>query len=150
MHLTLAFLGEMRDHDIDRVTEIMEETSRKYESFELVFTKPGIFRDINQPRVLWMGLEAPEILFKMREELCSRLRNEGLYSDEKRFSPHITLGRMKFINDRENLHKVINSNTTHYIPVEKVNEIILYQSILKPDGPQYISVCKAFLKSPGP
>ncbi len=137
IHLTLAFLGESDEDQVSKAGEIMREAANNFESFEITFNGTGVFRDIRQPRVIWLGIEAPQSLYDLREVICEALKEEGLYRDEKPFRPHLTLGRMKYIANKNVLAEILKSSGSHDLPSQTVNELILYESILKPDGPVY-------------
>ena len=137
IHLTLAFLGESDEDQVSKAGEIMREAANNFESFEITFNGTGVFRDIRQPRVIWLGIEAPQSLYDLREVICEALKEEGLYRNEKPFRPHLTLGRMKYIANKNVLAEILKSSGSHDLPSQTVNELILYESILKPDGPVY-------------
>lgn len=137
IHLTLAFLGESDEDQVSKAGEIMREAANNFESFEITFNGTGVFRDIRQPRVIWLGIEAPQSLYDLREVICEALKEEGLYRDKKPFRPHLTLGRMKYIANKNVLAEILKSSGSHDLPSQTVNELILYESILKPDGPVY-------------
>ncbi len=150
IHLTLAFLGENDEDQVSKAGEIMREAANNYEPFEINFNGTGVFRDIRQPRVIWLGIEAPQSLYDLREVICEALKEEGLYRDEKPFRPHLTLGRMKYIAKKNVLADILKSSDSHDLSPQTVNELILYESILKPDGPVYSPLRKVRLKTPAP
>lgn len=143
MHLTLAFLGEMDEDQVRKAGTIMKEIVADYSSFPIDFAETGVFRSINHPRVIWIGLKAPDILYEMRENLCRKLREADLYRDEKKFSPHITLGRMKYISNRDLLSDITGPGQNNKIPSQTIREVILFESILKPEGPVYSALLRA-------
>ncbi|MBS0012247.1 MAG: RNA 2',3'-cyclic phosphodiesterase [Bacteroidales bacterium] len=137
MHLTLAFLGERDEIEVQKSGDIMSELAQLSEAFQIAFSGTGVFRDLNHPRVIWIGLKVPDVLHDMRKLLCTRLKEEGLYSDEKPFRPHITIGRVKYISKRKALAEILHKTEENDLPPQEVNELILYESILKPGGPEY-------------
>ena len=149
IHLILAFLGENDEDQVSKAGEIMLEAANNYESFEITFNGTDVFRDISQPRVIWLGIEAPQSLYDLREVICEALKEEGLYRDEKPFRPHITLGRMKYIANKQMLADILKSSGSYDLTSQTVNELILYESILKPHGPIYSILRKVRLKKPG-
>ena len=149
IHLTLAFLGETDEDQVSKAGKIMREAANNYESFEITFNGTDVFRDISQPRVIWLGIEAPQSLYDLREVICEALKEEGLYRDKKPFRPHLTLGRMKYIANKNVLADILKSSGSYDLPSQTVNELILYESILKPDGPVYRLLREVRLKNPG-
>ncbi len=135
MHLTLAFLGDIDKRQQEEAVKVLRETACGFEPFSVEFTGAGLFRDLRRPRVLWLGIEAGDILCEMRSALCHRLIEAGLLDEEKPFSPHLTLGRMKRIENRERLSELLSEPGGHKLPPQQVSEIILYESILRPGSP---------------
>jgi len=64
----------------------------------------------------------------------------GYLRDHGKFKPHLTLGRIKFISDLFVFHEILNDFNKDQLQVLKVDKLILYESILKPQGPEYISL----------
>ncbi|MEA1886856.1 MAG: RNA 2',3'-cyclic phosphodiesterase [Bacteroidota bacterium] len=149
IHLTLAFLGNKDEEQVNRVGDIMCEVVKNYEPFEISFNVTGVFRDIRKPRVIWLGIKAPQLLYEMQGMICDKLKKEGLYEEDKPFKPHLTIGRMKYIVEREILSAIVESAEAYNLPPQPVNELILYESITKPEGPVYYPLRKARLKNPG-
>jgi len=148
MHLTLAFLGDMDERQEKMAAGIVSDTAASFEPFSISFTGTGLFRDLRRPRVIWLGIKADDTLFDLRDMLCRKLEKEGLYKDEKPFKPHLTLGRMKHIKDRELLSSLLSATTGHELPSQTVSEIVLYESLLKPGGPVYKKIRKGMLRQP--
>jgi 2'-5' RNA ligase len=70
--------------------------------------------------------------------LHKKLEIVGFENDRQNFVPHLTVGRIK----KELIHKrsfqqKIDPFNSQFIQDVKVNEVILYESILKPTGPVY-------------
>jgi len=61
----------------------------------------------------------------------------GFSHAEKAFNPHLTLGRIKFIQDKDVLYSLVNKYKSTFIQQVTVSEIIFYQSILSSEGPTY-------------
>lgn len=135
MHLTLAFLGDIDKQQQEEAAKVLRETAHGFEPFTIEFTGAGLFRDLRRPRVLWLGIEAGDTLYRMRSVLCHRLKEERLLDEEKAFRPHLTLGRMKRIENRERLSDLLSEVRGHKLPPQHVKEVILYESILREGSP---------------
>ena len=93
MHLTLRFIGEV---DGGLLRDICEELAViQGEIFSLQLEGVGFFPPRGKPRVLWVGLHKVEALLQLRNRIESRLVALGLEAEGKKFSPHITLARLK-------------------------------------------------------
>lgn len=139
-HLTLKFLGEVSEDLIPHIEDTMIEVSNFVNPFYLFLQGFGAFPSVNNPRVLWIGVRdevnSLKILFDLLER---RLIRKGFVKEEKPFSPHLTIGRVK---GRE-----VRFLEMYDFPEEKVfiDEIILFESILTPQGPIYNPVFKVKL-----
>ena len=91
-HLTLHFLGEINEEDLEYLQEAMFETSRRNRPFTLTLDQIGFF-----PRgrngVLWAGVEKSSHLQRLFSTLQKSLEQQGFAREKKGLSPHITLGR---------------------------------------------------------
>ena len=131
IHLTLAFLGEVEQGVVERLTG---ELARIHTSaFELSFSGAGCFPNRKRPRVIWIGLEPEPRL----EELAARVHEAVLACDipqeERPFSAHITLARLKFPASRES-GAFLDQHQKGNLPPLSVREFILFQSRLTPQG----------------
>lgn len=138
LHLTLKFLGEINEIQAETVGQVLENLSRKYRSFPLSFRGTGSFPPGQKwMRVIWVGVEAAPELFELQKELEDELEKKGFPKEERAFSPHLTLGRAKVPESQERLKKELEKFTGREFGQMLVKEIILFQSILKPEGPVY-------------
>ncbi len=76
IHLTLKFLGEVRDRQINQVCGIVEELAANHERFSLNIRKLGAFGSV--ARVLWVGTDENEALSALQKDLAGRLCVVGL------------------------------------------------------------------------
>jgi len=93
MHLTLRFIGEV---DGGLFRDICEELAGIHgEIFSLQLEGVGFFPPRGKPRVIWVGLHKLDALLRLRYRIESRLIALGLEPEARKFSPHITLARLK-------------------------------------------------------
>jgi 2'-5' RNA ligase len=145
MHITLAFLGDTEESAIKRVSSMLANITAEHKGFTFSISGLGLFRNPHDPRVIWAGIDSSgpmEVLFKaIREGLASI----GIKTEERAFKPHLTLGRVKRINNHDVLVSLLEQyrdTTFQKIPVE---ELIFFESILKQEGPVYIPLSVAKL-----
>jgi RNA 2',3'-cyclic 3'-phosphodiesterase len=95
-HMTLAFLGEVRNGDLGRLVEAVASSVGRFAPCELHFEGLGAFPAPKRPRVVWAGLPArnPALLDEIQRAVAGAAAKAGYPSDE-RFHPHVTLGRFK-------------------------------------------------------
>lgn len=92
-HLTLKFLGECDDATRAKIEKELEQV--KFEPFEAQLTDVGFFGG-RIPRVVWIGMRTPERLAQTARDIENRVARFG-FPKEYRFTPHITLARIRFI-----------------------------------------------------
>ena len=96
IHLTLAFLGELDNAQLERAIEAATLAARQVQPFTYRLTRLDIFGSPRQPRVVWMGIEeASGSLARLHSLLQNELARSGFETDKRPFSPHLTLARIK-------------------------------------------------------
>lgn len=136
LHITLAFLGEISEELLERVCNAVQGIACATQPFTIAIFGTGAFPGHKNPRVLWCGcrgdLQAVETLQKNIQTALKRL---GLPFEERPFTPHITLGRVRF--------KTPSSIITEFLstPCKSepfgVQEVTIYKSRLLTHGPEY-------------
>lgn len=131
IHLTMAFLGDVEESVAEQLNS--ELACIHTPEFELCFSVTGCFPGRHRPRVLWLGVKPHPHL----EELAARVRAAALYcgipQEERPFSPHITLARLKLAPSRE-LDAFLEQPQRQRIHPFRVREFILFQSLLTRQG----------------
>jgi len=142
LHVTLKFLGEVREDDVKLITNEMDDFSGSFGPFTLGFSTLGFFGNPRFPRVVWIGIsEGRENVRRMCEDLGKRLFH--IRNEDKKPRPHLTLGRVRSPVNSENLLETIRSMRDVKLGELRVKEIKLMSSILGPGGPAYTDI-KAF------
>ena len=93
LHFTLAFLGEQPDAEQALAAgEVLQESA----PFAMTLSGVGAFPNTARPRVLWLGLIAgASELMAMAERLRAGLRSRGFALEDRKFRPHLTVGRVR-------------------------------------------------------
>ncbi len=146
MHLTLVFLGNTQDDKIKTVSAILREGCQGYGEWGFSIRGTGVFRNFDDPRVLWAGIEPCDRLNELQGALVSRLRGSGFRLEERAFRPHLTLARIRSVNNPDDLRSVVKKFSDIKIQDVNVSEVILYESILRPAGPEYLEIGNYGLK----
>lgn len=130
-HITLRFLGEANEADISRLREAMEQV--RFTKFRLSGSGVGFFPDDTRMRVVWAGIKESRELMLLQSSVEGVLCKLS-YLREKKFSPHITLARVKQIKDR----KAFIASLPHVSEFEfTVDHFTLFSSMLLPSGAVY-------------
>ncbi len=145
IHLTLFFLGDTEEKLIPEISEELKLKLKGVESFKLKCKKLGLFKNINNPRVLWFGLEKKQALLELKQKVDNVIKSFGYESENKKFVPHLTLGRIKFLKNRKFLESLVEKYKDQMIQEFKVNEIIFYESKLTQKRPIYSVLNKIML-----
>jgi 2'-5' RNA ligase len=135
LHLTLHFLGEIDESMKEKVIKAMDKLNCK--KFEMSCEGVGAFPSKGYIRVIWVGVEAPE-LKQIYDQLGTEFDRLGFKQEQ--FSPHITLARVKFLKDKEKLVEFLEENEQVEIGECKVEGVFLKKSTLTPKGPVYENV----------
>ena len=144
-HLTLKFFGETDETKILSIQLAIETAVTQSKQFTLKIANTGIFGSRYDPKVVWFGIELNAELENLVRNIFTELAKCGWEADRQNFVPHLTIGRIKELKDKPLFHKIISKYNTVEIQEEKVTEITLYESILRPEGPLYINVFTAQL-----
>jgi len=131
MHITLKFLGEISESKITLVKEAMQKING--EPFTLTASHVSCFG--RPPRVIKAEVTDNNNCSKLAAELENLLEAKGFAREEKKFSPHITLARVK--NPDAGLNAKIANIAASEFGICTIDKIVLKQSTLTPSGPIY-------------
>ncbi len=95
LHLTLLFLGSVDESLIPSINQNSLNISNYFSETEVTFENLGVFKNFKQPRVIWIGMHDNSELKKLSLELRNMISQFGITTEEREFSPHITIGRVK-------------------------------------------------------
>jgi 2'-5' RNA ligase len=137
IHITLAFLGDTDENLIPVLDNMLREQCTGSGSFGIVLRGFGVFRNFRDPKVIWAGIDVADGLSELNRSITEGLKDAGFKTDDKPFSPHITIGRIRFIKDRERLRAVLGKYDNAEFQKVDVREVILYESILRQTGSIY-------------
>ena len=96
IHLTLKFLGNVPFKQVTQITRAVEEATKGIPHFHLEISSLGAFPNLKQPRVLWVGIGGEiDRLLRLQQNIDSALAPLGFAKEERPFTPHLTLARMR-------------------------------------------------------
>ena len=151
IHLTLKFLGEVREETVEKILQVIEQITGKVSSFTLKIEGTGAFPNLASPRVIWIGVKDIPSLSWLATELENALEKEGFSREKRKWMPHLTVGRVKVLEEKDKLRELILKEKRSKIGQMEVKYVTLMQSHLTPKGPIYtpiklfITVSKAYL-----
>jgi 2'-5' RNA ligase len=143
IHITLRFLGETDEEKIIDIEKIMDSMSANFYPFLISIGGLGAFPNLKNPRVIWIGIGKGENeLRELSDKLETKIRKLGFRKEEREFSPHLTIGRVK---EKINLKdEIMNFNIPDIMFLSE--ELTLFESKLTPSGPIYTTVYKSKFK----
>jgi RNA 2',3'-cyclic 3'-phosphodiesterase len=137
IHITLVFLGDTEEKRIKEIDVILSGICSGFGGFDLILRGAGIFRSLRDPRIIWTGINNSKELSDLNNVISVKLRETGTYLEERPFSPHLTIGRIKRLIDTTELSALIENYKDKEIQRIRVSEIVLFESVLRPQGPVY-------------
>lgn len=136
LHVTIKFLGEVRGDDVKEIEKRISDALKGVKKFTMSICEVGYFGRPDHMKVVWVGVkEGKENLIELSKGI-----NKGLIhvrKEDHRFSPHITIGRVRSGRNSEELMKKMDEPRYVKLCEVDVNEIKLKQSVLREDGPVY-------------
>lgn len=149
IHLTMIFLGSLNEDVIDEIKERVPSVVKGFSTIKTRLNGVGVFPHWRKPRVIWAGLDGEiERLSNLRDELQAELKVLGPGQEKRPFRPHLTIGRFKGRVDRdEDLKWILDRYQDISSDLCSLNELILFKSDLRPDGPVYTRMATWPLKT---
>lgn len=147
IHLTLKFLGDVPETQINDISNKIFETCANVPQFKISITGTGFFPNAKRPKIVWVGCQEPSgTLTILQKAIDARLSEIGFERETRKFSPHLTIGRIKNpLGIQDMVQKV---ETGKFDGGEfVVREIILMQSQLHPGGSIYTPLSKINLQT---
>ena len=140
IHITLKFLGEVEEVNIDDIEQIIKDSVKEIEPFTIKLSGTGVFPNQNYIRVIWIGIKDAEIIETISRSIDERLSQLGFKREKRGFSAHLTIGRVKTAKNKQLLLKVIERYKDFEFSTQEVNSIKLKKSDLTPKGPIYTTL----------
>jgi RNA 2',3'-cyclic 3'-phosphodiesterase len=147
MHLTLKFLGAVAEDLVPQVIAALKTAASDIAPFEMAVEGVGAFPPSGQPRVLWVGIRECPPLMELQERIEKQLNPLGFPREDRDFTPHLTLGRVKERIDTKGYRNVLAQQKDFFAGNQKVDKVILFSSILKPTGAIYTPVEEIILNN---
>jgi 2'-5' RNA ligase len=137
IHLTLKFLGGVPASRIERVSKAVERAAIAISPFEIEVAGTGCFPSARNPRVLWVGLtNVPDPMNQLYSNIESELEREGFPREKRKFSPHLTIGRVRTPGTGASVAEQLIARG--FEPERfTATEVIVMRSDLKPTGSIY-------------
>ena len=141
MHLTLKFLGNVRDDEVADICRVVGKAVADVEPFEIICRGLGGFPSSAEARTLWIGIEqGVDELRELQAAVDNTLKTElGFAKEARGFTPHLTIGRVKG-GTPEGMSELATklADHAHYdADLSVVEEAVIFASFLGRSGPRY-------------
>jgi RNA 2',3'-cyclic 3'-phosphodiesterase len=138
IHLTLKFLGSIRQEDVERISQALAPVVAEGESFEVRVQGMGCFPNPRNPRVVWLGVDrGKDALASLQGAIEKKMAELSFLPEDRPFSPHLTMGRVRSPRGRAGLAQVLEKHQGVEIGIFQTQEVILFRSELRPSGAVY-------------
>jgi 2'-5' RNA ligase len=149
LHFTLKFLGDVEDSDLHEICRAVALATEGLSPFQVVLAGAGAFPSVRRPRTVWVGVaDGQEQLVAAQKVVDRALRKLGFPRESRKFTPHVTLGRIRRQNPTLALlsERLVEHATTE-LGASPVREALVLASDLGPAGPEYHVLGRAPLVS---
>ena len=140
IHITLKFFGATEEAKIPLITQILQDVAAGTNGFSFSLKKLGVFGSSYDPWVVWAGIEPFSEIASLMNIIRNKMDAAGFEADRQNVVPHLTLGRIKFLKDKPLFQKVMDQNREISSAEMVVDRYILFESILKKEGPTYVAL----------
>lgn len=138
LHLTMKFLGDVDMSLIGEIGQVLQDSVAGFEPFTFTVCGAGAFPGTASARIVWVGATGSvETLTKIYNHLNENLARFGVARENRRYVPHITLGRVKSPSKGRELTELIKKNSEKVFGDVDASEILLMMSELSSSGPKY-------------
>jgi RNA 2',3'-cyclic 3'-phosphodiesterase len=145
-HVTVQYLGDISETQKKQVIELLEtwEPPPEWNNITLRLSGVGAFPSPFSARVLWLGIQKSQSLIDAQTTLQDALSLIGLGSDEKNFTPHLTLARFRNLFNATSLTQLGGRKHFGDYPV---TELILFESVVENHMKKYIPIYRKKLST---
>lgn len=147
LHLTLLFLGEVDEREVVSICRAAQSAVAEMPSFTMTIAGAGCFPNPRRPRTLWIGVSSGvQEVVAIHDALEKSLLALGCYRrEERQYTPHITLGRVRSERPSDKLAPALAKHQAYNAGESRVREAQILSSQLTPKGPLYTVLGRAKL-----
>jgi 2'-5' RNA ligase len=135
-HLTLKFYGNVSDGTLPELVRALDELARSREPFDWRLRNTGVFPTSQRPSVVWAGVDDGGRCAALAEAIERFSVPLGFAPERRAFTPHVTLGRVKF-RPPTSLAKLLQAAASNDYGAQRAESMILTASETGPAGAVY-------------
>ena len=137
LHITLLFLGNMSEKDLQELLLFSQGVTKKHNPFEIELSGIEYGPSSSNPRMIWITVQESKELHSLQKDI------QQFRPNENSFSPHLTLARLRQMEfrriDPEERPEIHEEFSIHF----SVNSFEIMESNLRRQSPEY-TVLKRF------
>ncbi|MDF1535503.1 MAG: RNA 2',3'-cyclic phosphodiesterase [bacterium] len=138
MHLTVKFLGDTEPEWIAPLADSLAGICGLIEPFPVSVAGMGAYPSLRRPRVIWAGVEELSgTLLRLHEGVDNVCAGMGWPREKRKFSPHVTVGRVKGNINLARLSAAMGEIEDEHWGDQEVMSMVLYRSHLEKGGARY-------------
>jgi len=146
IHLTLKFLGDVPDSQINDICHAVSQAAQPFEPFDFQIGSYGCFPPHAAARVLWVGLtNGAEKLHQLAQAVDNQLSTLGFNAERRPFHAHLTLARIKQNKTGRQVQQVCEHLEPLPPATQNASRLTVFQSVLNKAATQYIPLHRATL-----
>ena len=139
LHVTLKFLGETPESKLENITRSLSAVPADL-PITLNFKGLGFFPNERRPRVLWVGMEAPQSLSALAAAIDDSLSQLEILREDRAFTPHLTLSRSKEGRISSKLREALAKYSTSEFKATEASKFHLIESKIRSTGAEYTTL----------
>ncbi len=144
LHFTIKFLGNIDEDKIAIIINLLQKATSQFKKFPTSITGVGAFPSLDRIQTVWIGAQSKELL-TLYQTIQTTL-NPICQEEHQDIIPHLTILRVKSGKNKPQLQAAIGKWSRHEFGTLMIDKVILYESILTPQGPKYTILQEFFLK----
>lgn len=137
LHFTLHFLGDTKENQVDAISGELATACQKFSKMTGTLKGLAYFSQNGMPRVIYTELKGMREMAELADEIRKTMEPFGFRPDHKNFTAHLTLGRIKFLRNKTHFTSIMEAYRDMDIQNITASEVVLFESLLRPEGPVY-------------
>jgi 2'-5' RNA ligase len=149
-HLTLQFFGGIEEEAVPALASALAGVAAQVAPFPIEVRATGAFPSLRRARVLWLGVDEPDgALSELAEAVMRATKALGYEVEDRPYEPHLTIGRCRSKHGAvKGAEQALGALAERSFGQQIVNEIVLFRTILGPEGPTYVPLERVPLVGP--
>ena len=143
-HITVKFLGQVRDEAIGAICDALELACVGFEPFKLRCGRLGAFPSLDKASVVWAGVEG-NALDPVAAKIDAAMEAVGFAREARPFHPHVTISRL---SESRPVRDLVLPLAEQMFSESRIDGVTLFESVTKSSGPAYSELHRIGFKRP--